>query len=177
MFSADWTLLISTPLWDLLFGRPSATELPGQNLVINIFVNKIAMLIAAPDGGAEAFERAIVADLRRTAAYAGDDPGFAALLARVRKESPRFVELWAEGGAAAYQSLPQTVHHPAVGDITVECDTLTVPDSDVRIIVCTAAAGSLAAEKLARLREAIWQAQPMRSSSVTGVGGPGQADS
>jgi transcriptional regulator with XRE-family HTH domain len=154
VFAADWTLLTSTPLWDVLFVRPPATEVPGQNLVVDMFVNRTSMVVAVPHGGAAAFERAVVADLRRTAAYAGDDPGFTSLITAVRSESPRFVELWAEGSAAPLQSLVQTVHHPDVGDVTVDCDTLTVPDSDLRIILCTAAAGSTAAEKLAQLRHA-----------------------
>ncbi|MEV0713989.1 helix-turn-helix transcriptional regulator [Asanoa sp. NPDC050611] len=152
VFAADWTLLTSTPLWDSLFVRPPATEVPGQNLVIDTFVNMTSMMVADPHGGAEAFERALVADLRRTTAYAGDDPGFASLIATLREQSPRFAALWDEGRAAAHQSLVQTVHHPVVGEVTIDCDTLAVPDSDLRIIVCTAAAGSRATEKLARLR-------------------------
>jgi transcriptional regulator with XRE-family HTH domain len=152
VFAADWTLLTSTPLWDSLFLRPPATEVPGQNLVIDTFVTMTSMLVADPHGGMEAFERALVADLRRTAAYAGNDPGFASLIATLHEQSPRFAELWGEGSAAAHQSLVQTVHHPVVGEVTIDCDTLTVPDSDLRIIVCTAAGGSPAAEQLARLR-------------------------
>jgi transcriptional regulator with XRE-family HTH domain len=152
VFAADWTLLTSTPLWDALFLRPPATEVPGQNLVIDTFVNRTSMVVAEPHGGAQAFERALVADLRRTAAYAGDDLGFASLIATVREQSRRFAELWDEGSAGVHQSLVQTVHHPVVGDVTIDCDPLTVPDSDLRIIVCTAAAGSHAIEKLARLR-------------------------
>jgi hypothetical protein len=151
--AADWTLLASTPLWDSLFLRPPATEVPGQNLVIDTFVTMTSMLVADPHGGMGAFERALVADLRRTAAYAGNDPGFASLIATLHEQSPRFAELWGEGNAAAHQSLVQTVNHPVVGEVTVDCDTLTVPDFDLRIIVCTAAAGSPAAEQLARLQD------------------------
>lgn len=165
VFAADWTLLTSTPLWDALFLRPSATEVPGQNLVIDTFVTETSMLVADPHGGLPAFERALVADLRRTAAYAGNDPDFASLISTLHEQSPRFAELWGEGSAAAHQSLVQTVHHPVVGEVTVDCDTLTVPDSDLRIIVCTAAAGSTAAEQLAQLRS--------RQSAVIGQDAPG----
>lgn len=154
VFAADWTMLAATPLHDRLFLRPSPVEVPGQNLVVDMFVNKTSMIVAYPDAGADSFERAMVADLRRTASYAAEDPGFAALLEHLRAESPRFVELWAEGAAAAIQSLVLTVHHPEVGDVTVDSDTLTVPDSDLRLVVVTAAAGTGAAEKLERLRTA-----------------------
>ncbi|WP_213453708.1 helix-turn-helix transcriptional regulator [Rhizomonospora bruguierae] len=154
VFAADWTMLAATPLHDRLFLRPSPMEVPGQNLAVDMFVNKTSMVVAYPEVGADMFERAIVADLRRTASYAVDDPGFAALLETLRNESPRFVELWAEGIVAAHQSLVLTVHHPDVGDVTVDSDMLTVPDSDLRVVVLTAAAGSDAAEKLERLRTA-----------------------
>lgn len=72
VFAADWTMLASTPLYDALFLRPSPMEVPGQNLVVDMFVNKNAMVVAYPVGGAGSFQRAIVADLRRTAAYAAD---------------------------------------------------------------------------------------------------------
>ncbi|MQY09935.1 hypothetical protein SRB5_00380 [Streptomyces sp. RB5] len=155
VFAADWTLLTSTRLWDVLFLRPAAGEVPGQNLVVDTFVNATSTAVADPDGGADAFDRALVADLRRTAAYAGNDPAFASPIALLHEHSPRFAGLWAEGAAAAFRSLVQTVHHPLVGDVRIDCDTLTVPDADLRIIVCTAAGGSTAAEQLARLRTAI----------------------
>ncbi|MFJ8580900.1 helix-turn-helix transcriptional regulator [Micromonospora sp. NPDC093277] len=154
VFAADWTMLAATPLHDKLFLRPSPMDVPGQNLVVDMFVNKTSMVVAYPEAGAEAFKRALVADLRRTAAYAADDPGFESLLTMLRNESPRFVELWAEGSVAAHRSLVLTVHHPDVGDITVDSDTLTVPDSDLKVVVLTAAAGSDAAERLERLRAA-----------------------
>ncbi|MFD2768350.1 hypothetical protein [Micromonospora eburnea] len=62
--------------------------------------------------------------------------------------------MWAEGSAAAHRSLVLTVHHPDVGDITVDSDTLTVPDADLKVVVLTGAAGSEAAERLERLRTA-----------------------
>jgi hypothetical protein len=40
------------------------------------------------------------------------------------------------------------VNHPELGAIALDCDVLTVPGSDLRIVVYTAAPGSDAAEKL-----------------------------
>lgn len=151
VFAADWTLLMTTPVHDALFVRPSATAVPGQNLAIEMLVTGSSVEVVYPDG-VEAFQSAIVADLRRTASYAAGDPGFVALVARLRAESPRFVELWAEGCVAEHQSLVMRVIHPEVGEVAIDSDMLVVPDSDLRVAVCTAVADSDAAEKLARLR-------------------------
>lgn len=165
-FAADWTLLSSTPLWCALFATPSATELPGQNLIVATFVDGSTARVATPHGGAEVFERAMVADLRRSAARLGDDPRFQSLVTTVRARSPRFAELWDEGRAATHRSLVKTVHNALVGDITLDCDVVTVPDSDVKLVVYTAATGSADAEKLDFLRVGAVRADiPARADS------------
>lgn len=151
-FAADWTLLSSTPLWCALFGTPSATEVPGQNLIVATFVDGSTSRIATAQDGAEMFERALVADLRRSAAELGEDERFRSLITTVRARSPRFAKLWDEGRAAAHRSLVKTVHNPLLGDITLDCDVVTVPDSNVKLVVYTAPAGSADAEKLDSLR-------------------------
>ena len=45
----------------------------------------------------------------------------------------------------------KTIDHPEVGLITLDCDSLTVTGSDLRLIVYTAAPGSAAANALALL--------------------------
>lgn len=152
VFAADWTLLSSTPLWSALLQSPSATDVPGQNLVVATFVDESTSRIATPHGGAEVFERALVADLRRSAAELGDDPRFRSLITAVRARSPRFAQLWDEGRAAAHRSLVKTVHNPLVGDITLDCDVVTVPDSNVKLVVYTAPTSGPDAEKLDFLR-------------------------
>lgn len=151
-FAADWTLLSANPMWCALFQTPSATELPGQNLVLATFLGEGPAPIAVPHGDVEEFERVLVADLRSSVADLGDDDRFRSLITTARNRSRRFAELWDEGSAAAHSSLVKTVRHPVVGDITLDCDVMTVPDSDIRLIVHTAATGSADAEKLALLR-------------------------
>jgi transcriptional regulator with XRE-family HTH domain len=67
VFAADWTLLHSTSLWQTLFGSPSVMTDPGQNLVLQTFVDESIADVATAHGGPLAFEQALVADLRRTA--------------------------------------------------------------------------------------------------------------
>jgi transcriptional regulator with XRE-family HTH domain len=152
VFTADWTLLYANRLLCELFDLPSPAEAVGENLIVRTFVDEVSARIATPVGGDEAFERALVGDLRLSATELGEDPVFNSLVTEVRAKSPRFAALWDEGRAAPHSTLVKTVHHPVVGDLVIDCDTLMVADSNVRIIVCSATPGSPDAEKLERLR-------------------------
>jgi hypothetical protein len=66
-------------------------------------------------------------------------------------QSSRFAELW---NSDAPPPLPdpskrKTIDHPAVGRITLDCDTLVVAFDDLRITVYTAEPGTQDAERLA----------------------------
>jgi hypothetical protein len=148
VFTADWTILHSTPLWQALFDAPSVLSDPEQNLVVQTFIDESV----TAHGGPASFERALVADLRRTAGTLGEDARFSAFIARLRRESDRFAEYWDEGRTAAHQSLVKTVHNRVVGDVVLDCDVVTVPDSDVKLVVYSTAAGGPDADKLDFLR-------------------------
>jgi hypothetical protein len=45
----------------------------------------------------------------------------------------------------------KTVHHPQLGPVSVDCDTLTVPGSDLRIAVYSAPRGSRTVRQFAVL--------------------------
>lgn len=51
-----------------------------------------------------------------------------------------------------HRSDRKTVLHPVVGPLTVDCDVLTVPGADLRIVTFSAATGSADADKLDLLR-------------------------
>ena len=116
------------------------------------FIDESVTEIATAHGGPASFERALVADLRRTAGTLGEDARFSAFIARLRRESDRFAEYWDEGRTAAHQSLVKTVHNRVVGDVVLDCDVVTVPDSDVKLVVYSTAAGGPDADKLDFLR-------------------------
>ena len=47
------------------------------------------------------------------------------------------------------RSRTKTIHHPTIGPITLDCDSMLVPDTDQTIIVYSAEPRSPAAEALA----------------------------
>ncbi|MET8161876.1 helix-turn-helix domain-containing protein [Sphaerisporangium sp. NPDC005289] len=61
-------------------------------------------------------------------------------------DSRRFGELWAAHAVGRYGiGDTKVVHHPDVGAVTVDCDVLTVPGSDLRIVVYSAPPGTTTA--------------------------------
>jgi hypothetical protein len=125
---------------------------------VQTFVDDSIAGIATAHGGPDVFERALVADLRRSASTLGGDPRFRSFIDRVSEQSPRFAALWREGRAAAHRSLVKTVHNPHVGDITLDCDVVTVPDSDIKLVVYSTTESGPDADKLDFLRVTAIQA-------------------
>ena len=153
VFSADWTLLTWTPSWAVLIGDPSERTTEQRNLVRAVFTEGTDGLASWPvrhDG--DELQRALVADLRGALVDYPRDRGLAALVAELRTVSPIFTRLWDEGAVGRHVSARKTIEHPEVGDITCDCDVLTVPGSDLRLVVYTVATGSRDAEKLEFLR-------------------------
>jgi len=56
----------------------------------------------------------------------------------LRANSAWFIELWDTYTVTRQISERKTIQSPTVGPVSVECDVLTAPDSDVRIVVYTA---------------------------------------
>jgi hypothetical protein len=93
----------------------------------------------------------LVADLRLTASRYPADRALQRLISALADSSPRFTELWNSDPPAppAEPSKRKVVDHPAVGRITLDCDTLIVALDDLRITVYTAEPGTEDAERLA----------------------------
>ncbi len=80
------------------------------------------------------------------------DEGLVALTEEVGRTSPEFRRLCREGTVGRHVSARTTVEHPVVGDVTCDCDVLTAPGSDARLVLCSAPAGSVDAGKPEFLR-------------------------
>jgi transcription regulator MmyB-like protein len=96
----------------------------------------------------EATDRAVVADLRRASARYPRDPRLAALIRSRLDGSARFAELWHDGAVGGHAEDRKTIKHPGIGDITVDCDVLNDSDTDLKIVIYTAAPGTEDATKL-----------------------------
>ena len=90
--------------------------------------------------------------MREAAGRYPQDPGLTALISRLRAKSPDFRHRWSEARVARHRSSTKTATSTPVGPIAIDCDVLTAPGTDLRIVVYTVAPGSQDASKLALLR-------------------------
>jgi transcriptional regulator with XRE-family HTH domain len=97
------------------------------------------------------FRHHVVMQLRSTLARYPADPAVTALVDELRDGSPEFARLWERHDVQAAPMLTKTFHHPVVGEITVDCDSLAIPDRDQHLVLYTAPLGSHDAEALALL--------------------------
>ncbi|MFK8909011.1 transcriptional regulator, partial [Streptomyces sp. YS-3] len=93
------------------------------------------------------FETALVSDLRSSAARYPQDKPLRALITDLQRTSDRFHGLWDSHAVGFHTTDSKTVHHPDLGPVTIDCDTLTVPGSDLRIAVCSAPPGTTTADQ------------------------------
>ncbi|MDX3520002.1 helix-turn-helix transcriptional regulator [Streptomyces scabiei] len=153
VFSADWTLLSWTPAWSVLMGDPGARTHRERNLTRSVFATGAGRLASWPVlQDDDALKPALVADLRTALVDHPHDRGLADLVSELRSTSAEFARLWEEGTVGPHVSARKTVVHPEVGEVMCDCDVLTVPGCDIRLVVYTVAAGSTDAEKLEFLR-------------------------
>jgi hypothetical protein len=89
--------------------------------------------------------------LRATLARYPSDPAVTGLVEELREGSREFARLWQRHDVQAAPMLTKTFRHPAVGEITVDCDALTLTDRDQHVVLYTAPQGSRDADALALL--------------------------
>ncbi|MFT4265439.1 MAG: helix-turn-helix transcriptional regulator [Nocardioides sp.] len=152
VFAADWQLVTWNDGWRALLGDPATRGHTERNLVRSRFLigSECQPLAGWPviSTQPERTDRAVVADLRRASGRYPDDPRLASLVHEMLDASPRFAELWHEGGVAGHAEDRKTIHHPVVGEITVDCDILVDTQTDLKIVIYTAVPGSEDASRL-----------------------------
>jgi transcriptional regulator with XRE-family HTH domain len=151
LLDAKGDVLAWNALAAALLGDFSAWPLGQRNITWQRFLGSGGRVAHDPDEDDRTAAEA-VASLRVVAARYPDDPGLNRLLAELLAGSERFARLWAEGHVAERRSSRKTIHHPELGRITLDCDTLHVPDTDQRLIVYSATPATPDADALALLR-------------------------
>ncbi|WUB43981.1 helix-turn-helix domain-containing protein [Streptomyces griseorubiginosus] len=90
-----------------------------------------------------------VAQLRMEAAKYPEDPRLIALVGELSLRDQEFARWWGNYRVAARTVGTKTLIHPVVGEVTLDCDTLTAnTDPDQYMTVWTAAPGSPAHDRL-----------------------------
>ncbi len=139
-----WNDLAAALLED--FTELAPTE---RNLARKVFLQPDAPLYGISDEAE--FRHGVVVKLRATLARYPTDPLVTGLVDELRSASPDFARRWERHDVQAAPTLRKTFRHPAVGDITVDCDALALTDRDQHLILYTAPPGSRDAQTLALL--------------------------
>jgi PAS domain-containing protein len=153
VFAADWRLIWWNRSWAALLGDPSVLAPEHRNLIKSRFpahADPPGRLADRPvmSENREATDRAVVADLRRASARYPGDQRLAALIRSRLDGNARFAALWQDGAVGGHAEDRKTIKHPEIGHITVDCDVLNDSDTDLKIVIYTAAPGSEDATKL-----------------------------
>jgi len=149
VYDASWTLVMANAPYDALMGPTTAWRGLERNAVWRNVTRLPSRVVHSPKEQAE-HEARLVADLRLTASRYPADRGLRRLITDLTSGSERFAELWeAETPPSLTEpSRRKTIDHPAVGLITLDCDTLLVTLDDLRIAVYTAEPGTEDAGRL-----------------------------
>ncbi|MFE3442875.1 helix-turn-helix transcriptional regulator [Nocardia sp. NPDC059180] len=152
VLSAKCDVLAWNPMAAALLGDFSRWPVAQRNIIWQHFLGDGDHRIMVPPEEADAMTAARVASLHAARARYPADPGLGRLITELRSGSAQFERLWSERRAGQLRNTRKTVDHPELGRLTLDCDTLLVPDSDQAVIVYSAAPGTPEATALDLLR-------------------------
>jgi transcriptional regulator with XRE-family HTH domain len=150
VYDATWTILLANAPYDALMGETTTWRGLERNAVWRNLLGPRNRVVHTPQEQAD-HEARLVADLRLTASRYPADRSLRRLIGDLSERSPRFAELWRSDTPppAPDPSKRKVIDHPAVGRLTLDCDTLVVALDDLRITVYTAEPGTDDADRLA----------------------------
>jgi transcriptional regulator with XRE-family HTH domain len=139
--------LVQTRLAVALLGDQTTYSGPSRSLIYRWFTDQSERnLYAAEDHSKHS--RLYTAQLRAVSARQGRGSPAAALAERLRAESQEFTELWSDHEIGLTYNEDKRLVHPAVGTLTLQCQTLLDPDQSQSLMVLTATPGSESRSKL-----------------------------
>lgn len=150
VLDAAGTILVANAPYDALMGPVGALRGHERNTAWRHLVGPGSRAVHS-DAEQQAFEASVVAALRVTVARYPLDRALGQLVRDLRAASQRFVALWESGDAAPSRESGRrkVVDHPAVGRITLDCDTLQIATDDLTVLAYTAEPGTEDADRLA----------------------------
>lgn len=130
-----WTVLDGNDRWRAYGCGAVRAEGRGRNMAWRTFTDAPTDVFRSSEG-LTAFQVSLVADLR-AAFDRYTDPRLHALIGDLRDISPIFEELWRKQPAIQLEGDRIWVVRPGHDDVVMDCDVLTLPEGDLRVIVFT----------------------------------------
>lgn len=152
VLSAAFEVLAWNHLATAVLGNLDEATPADRNLARRAFLPEVARRTGAQVADMTEFRHHVVAGLRAAAVRYPTDPLVRDLVTELRAGSTDFARLWDRHDVQARPVITKTFRHPGVGTITVDCETLLLPDRDQQLVLYTAVPGSRDAESLELLR-------------------------
>ncbi|UED83292.1 helix-turn-helix transcriptional regulator [Streptomyces profundus] len=124
---------------------------PEERNVIRLAIRLNGTLCTAPPGEEGAFARASAAHLRVASARHPFDSTLSGLVNEFAAHSEDFAAGWRDHEVRPVPTLRKRLHHPEAGELQLDCHTLLVPGTDLRLAVYSAEPGTASATALDRL--------------------------
>ena len=150
VYDATWTLLVANAPYDALMGPTTSWRGIERNSIWRHLVGPGSRAVQTPQSRPTC-RLGWSADLRLTAARYPTDQRLKRLIQRTCRAEPALRQLWEPENFEPHQDpgRRKVIDHPAVGHITLDCDTLVVAADDLRIMIYTAEPDTEDAERLA----------------------------
>ncbi|MCT2593006.1 helix-turn-helix transcriptional regulator [Streptomyces sp. N2-109] len=129
------------------FGQLSAEERNTVRLSIRLG----GTLCSAPAGAEGEFARQSAAQLRAASARYPAERVLGELVNEFAAHSPDFATGWRNHEVRPIPTLRKHLRHPELGELDLDCQTLLLPGTDLRVVIYTPEPGSPSAAALARL--------------------------
>ncbi|MGW5170366.1 MmyB family transcriptional regulator [Streptomyces nodosus] len=142
VLSAAFEILARNDLALALLGDPADATPADRNLARRAFLPEVARKTRSDVADMTEFRHHVVSQLRTATARYPNDPAIRDLVAELRENSDDFDRLWQRHDVQPKLIITKTFQHPEVGPVTVDCDTLLLPDRDQQLVLFTAKPGS-----------------------------------
>lgn len=129
------------------FGRLPAEERNATRLPILLRDT----MCSAPPGAEGEFVQHTAAQLRTASARYPTDRGLSELINELAAHSTEFAAAWRDHDVRTRPSLRKHLHHPRLGRLDLNLQTLLLPGSNLQLIMYTADPGTSSAEALTQL--------------------------
>jgi transcriptional regulator with XRE-family HTH domain len=148
LFTDLYELVAQNDLAAALLAEPLSGNGAATSQVCRWFLDPNAARTRYPQATRDSMSRSYVADLRATSGRHPGDRRVDDLIARLRRGSAEFAELWDAAAVHVHRSGPHQVLHPAIGLLDLECTGMLSADGRHRLVWYVPRPGTEAAQQL-----------------------------
>ncbi|MDA0563787.1 helix-turn-helix transcriptional regulator [Streptomonospora sp. S1-112] len=133
---------------------------PAERNVLRLAMGAGRAVCSAPPEAAGGFEAQAAAESREALARRPHDLALRRLVGEFAEWSPAFAARWRRHDVRPRATLRKRVDHADLGVLDLDCQTLTVPGTGLRVVLLSAEPGTLAHDKLTRLQLGLAATKP-----------------